>query len=113
MPSVIHEIPGLPLGGGDHMPNGAITRRYRVYLITAWTKDDIEDARRCVREGNVLQIQHHFGTSGVDGDEWWSFVVQMPVDVAEKLRGDAMPTRYGLDRWKWPTSQADIRQETD
>ena len=101
MPSVIHEIPGLPLGGGDYMPEGAITRRYRVYLVTAWTKDDIEDARRKIREGTILPIQCHFGTSGTSGDLWWSFVAHMPVDVVEELRGEKLKTRYALMRWRW------------
>lgn len=104
MPSVIHEIPGLPVGFGDTVTEKTTYRQWRVYLITAWTEDDIVEARRKVREGNILPIQCHYGTIGVQcatGDLWWSFVAHMPVECAKQWRGAAMPPRYGLKRWRW------------
>ena len=96
--SIINEIPGIPCDeNGD-----------RLYLLTSWTREGIEAAREKAREltdeGQIRGfslISTHYGESGMQGDEWFSSTVRLPMLGAEGGKGEQIADRYGLRRWVW------------
>ena len=93
MRSIINEIPGYPCNESGE----------RLYILTSWTKAGIDAARREVVEitrARTITLTH-YGMQGMDGDEWFSFSVLMPVLDADQRKGERIADRYGLHRWVW------------